>query len=70
MLFFNEVDIFIKLEQVCGNHFNKNAHSQDDMLAVVIEKVNPKNDEFLRLKREEFWIRTYQAVDYGENKYS
>ena len=59
-----------KLEQVCGNHFNKNGHSQDDMLPIVLEKVSPRNDEFLRLKREEFWIRTYQSVEYGENKYS
>ena len=59
-----------KLEQVCGNHFNKNGHSQDDTLPIAIEKVNPTNDEFLRLKREELWIRTYQSVEYGENKHS
>ena len=59
-----------KLDQVCGDHFNENGHSQNDMLAIILEKVNPKNDDFLRLKREEVWIRTYQSVEFGNNKKS
>ena len=43
-----------KLDQVCGHHFNGNGHSQNDMLPIILEKVTPRNDEFLRLKREEF----------------
>ena len=69
MVFFKSILNFV-LEQVCGHHFNKNGHTQDDMLPIIIEKVNPKNDEFLRLNREEHWIRTYQSVEHGENKYS
>ena len=48
----------------------KPGHSQNDMLPIILEKVTPKNDEFLRLKREELWIRTYQAVEFGNNKKS
>ena len=59
-----------KLDQVCGNHFNKPGHSQNDMLPIILEQVTPRNDEFLRLKREEIWIRTYQAVEFGNNKKS
>ena len=59
-----------KLDQVCGEHFNKNGHSQNDMLAIILEKVNPEGDDFLRLKREEIWIRTYQSVEFGNNKQS
>ena len=40
------------------------------MLPIILENVTPKNDEFLRLKPEEFWIRTYQAVEFGNNKKS
>ena len=25
----------------------------------------PKNDDFLRLKREELWIRKYQSIEFG-----
>ena len=52
-----------KLDQVCGEHFTKYGHSQEDMLPIIIEQDNPKNDDFLRLKREELWIRAYQCFE-------
>ena len=58
-----------KLDQVCGEHFTRDGHSQEDMLPVIIEQVNPKNDDFLRLRREEMWIRTYQSVEFGANSH-
>ena len=59
-----------KLDQVCGEHFNKPGHSQLDMLPVILEEVTPKNDDFLRLRREELWIRRYQSIEFGANKHS
>ena len=59
-----------KLDQVCGEHFNKPGHSKEDMLPIILEQVNPKSDDFLRLKREERWIRNYQSIEYGANKLS
>ena len=58
------------MDQVCGEHFNKPGHSQEDMLPIILEQVNPRGDDFLRLKREELWIRNYQSVEYGANKLS
>jgi len=55
---------------VCGEHFNKPGHSQLDMLPVILEEVTPKNDDFLRLRREELWIRRYQSIEFGANKHS
>ena len=52
-----------KYDQVCGEHFNKPGHSQLDMLPVILEEVTPKNDDFLRLRREELWIRKYQSIN-------
>ena len=40
------------------------------MLPIIIEQVDPKNDDFLRLRREEVWIRTYQSVEFGANSHS
>ena len=48
------------LEQICGAHFNQKGHTQADMLPTIIEKVYPEDDTFLRLKREKFWINTYE----------
>ena len=59
-----------KFDQVCGEHFNKTGHSQLDMLPIILEEVTPKNDDFLRLKREELWIRNYQSIEFGTNKHS
>ena len=42
-----------KFDKVCGEHFNKTGHSQLDMLPIILEEVTPKNDDFLRLRREE-----------------
>ena len=39
------------------------------MLPIILEQVNPRNDDFLRLKREELWIRNYQSVEFGANKH-
>ena len=59
-----------KFDQVYGEHFNKTGHSQLDMLPVILEKVTPKNDDFLRLRGEEIWIKNYQSIDFGVNKHS
>ena len=59
-----------KFDQVCGEHFNKPGHSQLDMLPVILEEVTPKDDDFLRLRREELWIRRYQSIEFGANKHS
>ena len=59
-----------KYDQVCGEHFNKPGHSQLDMLPVILEEVTHKNDDFLRLRREELWIREYQLIEFGANKHS
>ncbi len=59
-----------KLEQVCGEHFNKPGHSQLDMLPIILEEVIPKDDDFLRLTQEELWIRNYQSVEFGANRQS
>ena len=32
--------------------------------------ITPKNDDFLRLRREELWIRRYQSIEFGANKHS
>ena len=58
-----------KLDQVCGEHFKKTGHSQLDMLPVILEEFTPKNDDFLRLRREELWIRNYQSIEFGANKH-
>ena len=49
-----------KLDQICGSHFNEKGHTQEDMLPVILEQVYPKNDTFLRLKRERYWIHKYE----------
>ena len=48
------------LDQVCGAHFNQKGHTVEDMLPTIVEQVYPTNDMFLRLKREKFWINTYE----------
>ena len=50
--------------------FLEPGHSQLDMLPVILEEVTPKNDDFLRLRREELWIRRYQSIEFGANKHS
>ena len=60
----------LELNQVCGKHFNTKGHSYEDMLPIVIEQVQPKNDDFLRLKREKHWINTYESLEFGANRLS
>ena len=36
---------------------------------IILEEVTPKNDDFLRLKREELWIRNYQSIEFAANKH-
>ena len=38
------------------------------MIPMVIEQVHPSNNNFLRSRREKFWINKYQAIDFGANK--
>ena len=59
-----------KLDQVCGDHFNKPGHNYEDMLPVIIEQVQPKHDDDLRLKREKHWINTYESKEFGANRLS
>ena len=40
------------------------------MLPVIIEEVFPKNDNFLRFKREKYWITQYEAKDFRANRKS
>ena len=40
------------------------------LLHFILEEVTPKNDDFLRLRREELWIRRYQSIEFGANKHS
>ena len=45
----------------------------DQKMAIMyrsMEEVTPKNDDFLRLRREELWIRRYQSIEFGANKHS
>ena len=57
-------------EWIFGEHFNKPGHSQLDMLPVILEEVTPKGDDFLRLRREELWIKNYQSIKFVTNKHS
>ena len=57
-----------ELDKAVGEHFNKPRHNIEDMIPTVIEKVQPSNDNFLRSRREKYWINKYQAIDYGANK--
>ena len=56
-----------EIDQVCGEHFNKPRHKYENMNPDIIEEVRPKNDPFLRLKREKHWINLYQSVEFGAN---
>ena len=56
-----------RLDTASGSHFNLPGHSEADMVPTILEQVYPKNDEFLRLTREKYWINNYQAIDYGSN---
>ena len=57
-----------EIDQVCGYHFNQKGHSYEDMNPVIIEEVIPKNDNYLRMKRERYWINEYEAKDFGANR--
>ena len=58
------------MDQVCGQHFNQKGHKYEDMLPIIIEKLNPKNDSFLRQRREKHWINTYESIEFGANRKS
>jgi hypothetical protein len=45
-------------------------HNQQKSDMLSLEQVTPKNDDFLRLKWEEFWTRNYQSLEFGTNKHS
>ena len=34
-------------------------------IIIILEQATPKNDVFLRIKQDEFWIRNYQLVEFG-----
>ena len=40
------------------------------MCAIAIDQVLPKDDPLLRKRRENFWINSYQSVDFGANSRS
>ena len=54
----------------CGKHFSSPGHSEEDMSAIAIEQVLPKDDTLLRKRRETHWINLYQSVDFGANSRS
>ena len=56
--------------RVWCNNSHHNSHSQLDMLPIILKEVTPKNDDFLRLKRKECWIRNYQSIEFCAKKHS
>ena len=58
------------LNQPTGEHFNKPGHNVDNILPTIIERVFPIENKALRLRRESYWIKEYQSVEYGANKKS
>ena len=49
-----------KNEEATGKHFNERGHTHWDFKFHIIEKVFPNTNE-MRLRREEYWIRTLQS---------
>ena len=56
------------LSQPTGEHFNKPGHTVDNILPTIIERVFPIDNKALRLRRESYWIKKYQSVEFGANK--
>ena len=56
--------------QPAGQHFNQPGHSVDNMLPTIIERIFPENNKTLRLRRESYWIKEYQSIEFGANKKS
>ena len=54
--------------QPSGEHFNKPGHSVENILPTIIERVLPIDNKALRLRRESYWIKEYQSIEYGANK--
>ena len=52
---------------------NSQSQGIDFFLNLIIYfkgELSPQNDDFLRLRREELWIRRYQSIEFGANKHS
>ena len=58
----------MEIEKAIGEHFNKARHKCSDMIPSIIEQVQPLGNNFLRMRREKYWINKYQAVDFGANR--
>ena len=56
------------LSQPTGEHLNKPGHTVDNILPTIIERVFPIDNKALRLRRESYWIKKYQSVEFGANK--
>ena len=55
-------------DKAIGEHFNLPHHKCSDMVPSVIEQVQPSSNNFLRTRREKYWINKYQALDFGANR--
>ena len=58
----------MEIDKAIGEHFNKARHKCSDMIPSIIEQVQPLGNNFLRMRREKYWINKYQAVDFGANR--
>ena len=56
------------INQPTGEHFNQPGHSVQNILPTIIERVLPTNNKTLRLRRESYWIKEYESVEFGANK--
>ena len=43
-------------------------HSVENILPIIIERVLPIDKKALRLRRESYWIKEYQSIEFGANK--
>ena len=57
-----------QLDTPAGHHFNLPGHNVDMMRMLPFKRVRPANDPFVRLTRESWWIRQYDAIRKGANK--
>ena len=57
-----------QLDTPAGHHFNLPKHNENMMRMLPIERVRPANNPFIRLTRESWWIKQYDAIRKGTNK--
>ena len=57
-----------QVDTPAGHHFNLPGHNVDMMRMLPFERVRPANDPHIRLERESWWIKQYDAIRQGANK--